>query len=330
MMRRREFITLVCGAAAWPLTARAQEREQVRRVGILIALAEDDPEAQAWATAFQRRLQELGWTAGRNIRLDFRFGLGTDERRRAATAELVGTAPDAIVAVDGPPLEAARHATASIPIIFVMVPDPIGAGIVTSLARPGGNVTGFTHYEYSTAGKWLEVLKEIAPDLRRVLVLTRNPTAPPGSLALAAVQAAARTLGVEVEPAIIADASSVERAINSFAGAPKSGLIALASFVATTHRGLIVKLAAQHGLPGSYPHRHFATAGGLVSYNIDAIEQFRQAAAYVDRVFKGAKPGDLPIQQPSKFELVINLKTAKALGLEVPPTLLARADEVIE
>jgi putative ABC transport system substrate-binding protein len=330
-VKRREFITALGGAAvAWPLAARAQQPDRMRRVGVLTSLAEHDAEARAWAAGFERRLLELGWTSGRNLRLDYRFGLGAGERVTTAAAELVGTAPDAILAVDIPPLQAVRRATQTIPIVFVMVPDPIGAGIVTSLARPEGNLTGFTHYEYSTAGKWLEALKEIAPDVRRALVLARNPTAPPGSLALAAVEAAGRKLEVQVEPAVITDATSIERAINSFAGAPNSGLIALAHIVAIANRDLIVALAARHRLPGSYPHRHFATAGGLVSYNIDAVEQFRQAAAYVDRILKGAKPGDLPIQQPSKFELVINLKTAKALGLTVPPSLLARADEVIE
>ena len=312
------------------VAASAQQGERARRVGILISLAEHDAEARAWAAAFERRLHELSWTVGRNLRLDYRFGLGAGERVTTVAAEVVGTAPDAILVVDIPSLQAARRATQTIPIVFVMVPDPIAAGIVTSLARPEGNITGFTHYEYSTAGKWLEALKEIAPDVRRALVLARNPTAPPGSLALAAVEAAGRKLAVQVEPAVITDAASIERAINSFAGVPNSGLIALAHIVATANRDLIVTLAARHRLPGSYPHRHFATAGGLVSYNIDAMEQFRQAAAYVDRILKGARPGDLPIRQPSKFELVINLKTAKALGLTVPPTLLLRADEVIE
>jgi putative ABC transport system substrate-binding protein len=328
-MRRREFITLLGGAAAtWPLSGRAQEPDRVRRIGALISLAENDPEAQAWISSFTRRLQELGWTAGRNVRIDFRWGVA--EQARVVAAEAVAAAPDVILADGTQAMAALRKESGTVPIIFVQIPDPIGIGIVPSLARPGGNVTGFTHYEYSTAGKWLEVLKEIAPNIERVLVLRRDAASGPGQLAYAAIEAVARSLGVQATMAIVLGAADIERALDAVARVPNVGLIPLPNHVTSVHRDLIIALAARSRMPAAYPFRRFVTAGGLLSYGIDSAYQFRQAADYIDRVLKGAKPADLPVVQPTKFELIINLKTAKTLGLEVPPTLLARADEVIE
>ena len=330
-MQRREFVTLFgASAAAWPLTARAQQQQRMRHIGVLISLEMNDPESQGWAKAFEQRLQSRGWTAGRNVQVDYRWAGGVGESTRIAAAELIAMSPDVIVADGTPTLLAVQRETQSIPIVFVLVPDPVAAGIVPSLARPGGNITGFTHYEYPTAGKWLEVLKEIAPATTRALVLTRDPTAGPGSLTIRAIEAVGRSLGVQVIPATVAAAADFERAIGSFADRPNAGLVVLPNIVTSVHRELIVALAARHRLPAVYPYRHFTAAGGLLSYSIDATEQFRQAATYVDRILRGDKPADLPVQAPVKYETVLNLKTAKALGIDVPATVLVRADEVIE
>jgi putative ABC transport system substrate-binding protein len=334
-VRRREFITLIGGAAAasslsWPHAARAQQSDRMRRIGVLIALAENDPEGQTRVSGFERRLQELGWTAGRNLRIEYRWAAGAGERTRAMAAELVATAPEVVLADGYSAVAALRRESATNPIIFVQVPDPVGIGVVPNLARPGGNITGFTHYEYAMPGKWLELLKEIAPRIERVLVLRRDATPGPGRLAYAAVEAVARSLRVQASMAIVLGAADIERALDAAAREPNVGLIPLPTTVTSVHRDLIVALAARNRMPAAYPYRHFVTAGGLLSYGIDSVHQFRQAADYIDRVLKGANPGDLPVQAPTKFELVINLKTAKALGLDVPPTLLARADEAIE
>ena len=278
-MRRREFITLLGGAAVvWPLAARAQQPERVRRIGALISLAETNPEAQAWISAFTRRLQELGWTAGRNVRIDFRWGAGVAERARVLAAEAVAMAPDVILADGNQAMAALRQESGTVPIIFVQIPDPVGIGIVPSLARPGGNVTGFTHYEYSTAGKWLEVLKEIAPNIERVLVLRRDATSGPGQLAYAAIEAVARSLGVKATMAIVLDAADIERALGAVAPEPNVGLVPLPNNVTSVHRDLIVALAARNRMPAAYPFRRFVTAGGLLSYGIDSADQSRQAA----------------------------------------------------
>ena len=331
-MRRRDFIKVIAGAAAiWPLAARAQRPDRLRRIGVLIGLAENDPEAQNWISAFTQRLQELGWTTGRNVRIDYRWAGGVGESIRAPAAELVAMAPDVILADGTLAVLALQNESRTVPIVFVQAPDPVGIGIVPSLAHPGGNVTGFTHFEYPTAGKWLEALKEIAPRTSRALVLVRNPTPnTPGAKTVAAIGTVALTLGVQLTAGQVMGAAEIERAINAFAAEPNGGLIALPNTITSIHRELIVALAARYRMPAVYPYRHFVTAGGLLSYNIDTRQQFRQAASYVDRILKGEKPADLPVQQPTKFELVINLKTAKALGLDVPPMLLARADAVIE
>jgi ABC-type uncharacterized transport system substrate-binding protein len=329
-VRRREFITLLGGAAAaWPLTARAQQGERVRRIGVLLNLAADDPESQRRVTAFVQGLQQLGWTDGRNARIETRWGAGDADRIRRYAAELVALAPDVILAatsvVTGPLL----HATRAVPIVFVQIIDPVGAGFVESLARPGGNVTGFMHHEYGLSGKWLELLKEIAPHVTRAAVI-REPADPAQIGQFAAIQSMAPSLGMLVSPVNVHDAAEIERAVTAFAHSSNGGLIVPAGALATTHRDLIITLAAQHKLPAVYSNPVFVTGGGLISYGPDRIDQYRSAAGYVDRILKGEKPADLPVQAPTKYELVINLKTAKALGLEVPATVLARADEVIE
>jgi len=330
MMRRREFITLLGGAAAaWPLAARAQQPERMRRIGVLSALLEDDPESVARRAVFEQALQALGWTAGRNLRIDYRW-TGNDRAviQKFAT-ELVALAPDVILTsgnfIMAPMLQAAR----TIPIVFTQVIDPVGSGFVESMARPGGNVTGFTQFEYSLAGKWLELLKEIAPRVTRVAVL-RDPTRGPGIGQFAVIQAMAPTHAVELTPIDAVDpAESQARRIAAFATSPNGGLIVTVGGTAN-YRDVVIAAAAKNRLPAIYPRRYFAADGGLISYGPDTIEQYRRAAGYVDRILKGEKPSDLPVQAPTKYELVINLKTAKAVGLEVPPTLLARADEVIE
>jgi putative tryptophan/tyrosine transport system substrate-binding protein len=328
-MKRREFITLLGGAAAWPLAARAQP-ERVRRIGVLMHLSENDPEAQARIRALLGGLQQLGWIEGRNLRIDYRYGAADVDRARRYAAELIALAPDVIQASGTGPMAALREATRTVPIVFAQVPDPINAGFVDSLARPGGNATGFSVFEeYGSSGKWLELLKEIAPQVTRVAVL-RDPTIASGIGQTGAIQSVAPSLGVQVSPIGVRDASEIERAIATFGHGANGALIVLGAPLAILQRDLITTLASQHRLPAVYPVRIFVAAGGLISYGPDSIEPYRRAAGYVDRILKGEKPADLPVQNPTKFELVINLKTAKALDLEIPPSVLARADEVIE
>ena len=328
-MQRREFITLIGGAvAAWPLAARAQP-ERLRRIDMLISTAEDDPDTHTRVTAFLQRLQQLGWTDGRNVQINSRWGASNPDRIRGYVAELTALAPDIIVAIGAATLGPVLQATRSVPIVFVTVPDPVGAGFVESLARPGGNATGFTQFEYSLSGKWLELLKQIAPAVTRAAVL-RDPAMPDGIGQFAVIQSVAPSVGMEVSSVNIRDAGEIERAVAAFARSSNGGLVVTSSAFAANHRKLIITLAARHRLPAVYYRRLFVTSGGLISYGPDFIDQFRRAAGYVDRILKGEKPADLPVQVPTKYELVINLKTAKALGLTMPPTLLARADEVIE
>jgi putative ABC transport system substrate-binding protein len=328
-MRRREFITFLGGAAAmWPLAARAQQSDRVRRIGVLMASTADDQEFQARLAAFTQALTQLGWSEGRNLRIDIRWATADDIRRHAA--ELAALAPDVLVAGTGTATVAPLlQATRTVPIVFVGVIDPVGAGFVASLAEPGGNATGFTIFEYSMSGKWLELLKEIAPNVTRVAVL-RDPAIASGIGQFGAVQIVAPSMGVVLSPVDVRDAGEIERAITTLGHSSNGGLIVTASPLATIHRNLIVTLAARYKLTAVYSARYFAAAGGLISYGGDFLDQSRRAASYVDRILKGEKPADLPVQAPTKYELVINLKTAKALGLTVPPTLLARADEVIE
>ena len=329
-MKRREFIALLGGAVAWPITARSQS-DGTRRIGALMNLAADDAESLARNAAFLQGLQEAGWAVGRNIRIDYRWRPSDGDAAglpRLAT-ELVGAAPDVILAVGASSVSALQQITRTLPIVFVNVIDPIGAGFVESLSRPGGNATGFTIYDYGISSKWLELLKEVAPALTRVAVL-RDPGNPVAGGQLGAIQAVAPALGVEISPMGVRDADEIERAVTSFAREPNRGLIATGTPLTLVHRQLIIALAARHMLPAVYFNRVYVTNGGLLSYGSDQIDQFRRAAGYVNRILKGEKPADLPVQNPIKHELLINLKTAKALGLDVPPTLLARADEVIE
>ena len=317
-MKRREFITLLGGAAAvWPLAAFAQQAERVRRVAVLMPLAADDPQSLRRLTAFVQGLQQLGWTDGRNVRIDVRWAAGDPDRFRRYTTELVALAPDVILAA------------AVLPLVFVQVTDPVGAGFVASLARPGGNATGFTLFEFGVSAKWLELLKQMAPRLTRVAVL-RDPSSSTGIGQFAAMQGVAPALGVELSPIGVSDPGEIERTMAEFARRSNGGLILVPTAQTLIHRELIITLAARHQLPTIYPYRYFVTAGGLMCYGPDEIEQYRRAAGYIDRILKGEKPADLPVQAATKYELVINLKTAKALGLEVPATLLATADEVIE
>jgi putative tryptophan/tyrosine transport system substrate-binding protein len=325
---RRELITLLGGAAAWPLAARAQQPERMRRIGVLFGAGADDGDIQARHAAFLQALQQLGWTDNGNVRIDTRFGAGNANNIRRYSAELATLAPDVILAT-GNVVEQLLQATRAVPIVFVVVPDPVGAGYVDRLSRPGGNVTGFMQFEYSLTAKWLELLKQIAPGVTRAAVL-RESALPAGIGQFAVIQYVALSVGVEVSPVNVSDAPEIERAIAAYARQPNGGLIVTASALAAVHRDLIVTLAARHKLPAVYSQRHYAAAGGLISYGADFIDQHRRAAGYVDRILKGEKPADLPVQAPTKYELVINLKTAKALGLEVPPSLLALADEVIE
>ena len=330
-MRRREFIILLGGAAvAWPLAARAQQPDRMRRVGVLVSRIADDPEEQARLAAFVQGLQKLGWTEGRNVRIDYRWAAGDADRSRTYAAELVALAPDVIVAAGSQSVAALEQTTRTVPIVFASVVDPVGAGYVPSLARPGGNATGFTAFEYSLSGKWLELLKEIAPNLTRIAIL-RDPALAAGIGQFAVIQAMAPpSFGVELSPIDVRDAGEIERDVAAFAGETKGGLIVTGSSGAAVHRELIIMLAARHRLPAVYPFRNYVTSGGLISYGPDPTDQFRRAAGYVDRILKGEKAADLPVQAPTKYELVINLKTAQALGLTVPPLLLARADAVIE
>src|SRR5262245_4485485 len=328
-MRRREFITLLGGTAvAWPLPARAQQPARMRRIGVLTNLAAGDPEGQVRMAAFRQGLSELGWSEGGNVRIDTRWGAGDVDRFRRYAAELVALAPDVILAVTSVVVAALQRETRSVPIVFVGVIDPIGAGLVAGLARPGGNTTGFTIFEYGLSPKWLALLKEIAPHVTRAAVL-RDPTSAPQIGLLGGIQSVAPSLRMELSLIDSRDAGEIERAVAAFAREPNGGQIVLGGLI-FLHRELIIPLAARHRLPTVYTERAFVTAGGLTSYGPDRVEQYRQAASYVDRIHKGEKPADLPVQAPTKYELAINLKTAKALGLEVPSTLLARADEVIE
>jgi putative tryptophan/tyrosine transport system substrate-binding protein len=330
-MKRRDFMALLGGAAAtaWPLAVRAQQPERMRRIGALTPLAADDPQSQSRMTAFVQGLQQLGWTDGRNVRIDTRWSAADADRIRRNAAELVALAPDVILATGASTLAPLLQETRAVPIVFVVVTDPVGAGFVDSLARPGGNVTGFINFEYGISGKWLELLKQIAPGVTRAAVI-RDPAITAGVGQFAAIQSVAPSFGVELKPVNVRDAREVERAIMDFARSSNGGLIVTGSALAIVHRDLIVTLAARHKLPAVYWDRMLVTGGGLISYGADIIDQYRRAAAYVDRILKGEKPADLPVQAPTKYELVINLKTAKALGLEVPATLLATADEVIE
>ena len=329
-MRRREFITLLGGAAAaWPVVARAQQPTGMRRIGVLLNFAADDPEAQAQNLAFVQGLQQLGWTDGRNVRIETRWTAGDAARTRKYAAELVELEPDVVLAEGTTVLASLLQATRRVPIVFLQVTDPVGGGFVASLARPDGNATGFTQFEYSMSGKWLELLKEIAPNVIRAAVL-RNPTISSGIGQFGAIQSVAPSLGVELRPIDVRDAGAIERGVAEFAGVSNGGLIVTSGGLTNLHRELIITLAARHKLPTVYAHRFFVTAGGLMSYGPDLVDQFRQAAAYVDRILKGEKPADLPVQAPTKYELVINLKTAKALGLDVPLQLQQRADELIE
>jgi putative ABC transport system substrate-binding protein len=329
-LKRREFITLVGGAAvSWPLAARAQQGERVRRIGVLEPIAVDDPEALARVTAIAQGLQQLGWTASRNVRIDYRWGAGDPDRIRQQAAELAALAPDAILTAGASTTAPMLRATRTVPVVFVSVVDPVGAGYVDSMARPGGNATGFTNFEFSMGAKWLELLKEIAPSVTRAAVI-RDPDLSLGAGQFSAVQTAAPSLGIEARPVNVRDPGEIERVIAAFARSGNGGLIVTGSGLAAVHRQVLVSLAARHKLPAVYFERYFVTAGGLISYGTSVVEQHRLAAGYVDRILRGENPADLPVQAPNKYELVVNLKTAKALGLEMPTTVLARADEVIE
>jgi putative tryptophan/tyrosine transport system substrate-binding protein len=332
MRTRREFITLLGGAAAtpsllWPLAARAQQG--VRRIGIMMNLAADDPEGQARVAAFLQGLQETGWAVGRNAQIDIRWGMGDPERIRKNVTELIALTPDAIFATTFPTVVALQQATRTVPIVFAGLFDPVGAGLVTSLARPGGNTTGFASFEYGLSVKWLELLKQVAPRVTRVAVL-RDSLTPVGIGQLAAIQGVAPSFGVELTPIVVRDAAEIEPAVAAFARSPDDGLIVTIGTLTDAHRDIIGEIAARHRLPAVYPFPFFVRSGGLISYGTDITDSYRRAASYVDRILKGEKPADLPVQQPTKIQLAINVKAAKALGLQIPPTLLARADEVIE
>jgi putative ABC transport system substrate-binding protein len=331
-MKRRQFITLLGGVAAtWPLATRAQQPERMRRIGVLMSLAADDPESSSRLTAFVQTLQQLGWTDGRNVRIEIRWGAGNPDLFSRYAMELVAFGPDAILAGGGSTVPALMQATRNIPIVFTQTNDPVGGGFVSSLARPGGNATGFMLFEYGLAAKWLELLKQIAPQVRRVGVLRDVIFSGASGIPLfAAIQTAAPSFGIDLTAISVRDAAEIEHDINDFVRGPNDGLIVTNSPLTATHRNLIVQLAAKHRLPAVYPYRYHVAAGGLISYGPDNIDQYRSAAGYIDRVLKGEKPADLPVQAPTKYELAINLKTAKALGLTVPPSLLATADEVIE
>jgi putative tryptophan/tyrosine transport system substrate-binding protein len=330
-MRRRDFITLLGGAtAAWPLAARTQQTgERVRRIGVLINLAESDPEGQARIAAFREGLGKLGWTEGRQVHIEYRWTAGDPVRARAYAAELVQLKPDVIFAASTTSLAALQPETRSVPIVFAQVADPVGAGFVASLARPGGNITGFAQFEYAIGAKWLELLKQIAPQVTRVAIIY-DPTNPETKDYLPVIEAAARSFGVQVSISVVRNAAEIERAIEEFAREPNGGLLPLPSPLMAVRRDLVISLARRHRLPNVYALRYYPINGGLASYGTDNIDLYRRAASYVDRILKGEKPGDLPVQQSTKFELVINLKTARMLGLTVPATLLATADEVIE
>jgi putative ABC transport system substrate-binding protein len=330
-MRRREFITLLGGAvAASPLAVRAQQAERMRRIGVLQGGSDrDDQRSQPSMAAFLQGLQQSGWTDGRNVRIDYRWPAGDADKARKYAAELVALAPDVILTASSISLAALLQATRTVPIVFLGIVDPVGSGFVNSLSRPGGNATGFMLFDYDLSAKWLELLKEIAPSVTRAVIL-RDSTIPTGIGQFAVIQYVSRPVGVEVSPVEVRAAPEIERGVAAFARSANGGLIVAGSPLSLVHRELIIALAARHKLPAVYWERFFVTAGGLISYGPDQADQFRAAASYVNRILKGEKPADLPVQAPTKYELVINLKTAKALGLTVPPTLLARADEVIE
>jgi putative ABC transport system substrate-binding protein len=328
-MRRREFITLLGGAAAaWPLAARAQQPERMRRIGVLMDFA-DDAEGQARLTALVQALGQLGWSADHNVQIEHRWAATDVERIRRYAVELVGLTPDVIVGGGATIVRSLQQVTSTLPIVFAGVTDPVGGGLVASLARPGGNSTGFTNFEYSIGTKWLELLKQIAPGVKRTAVV-RDPLGVGGGAQFGAIQGAASSFGVEVSPVDARDRGKLESGVTGFAQSSNGSLIVTSSRFAVINRDLIITLAARHRLPAIYPYRHYVTSGGLLCYGPDQIDQYRRAASYVDRILKGEKPADLPVQAPTKYELVINLKTAKAMGLTVPETLLARADEVIE
>jgi putative tryptophan/tyrosine transport system substrate-binding protein len=328
-MRRRDFVTLLGGAAAWPLAARAQQGERMRRIGVLMPFSTDDAEGQVRITAFVQGLQELGWTDGRNVRIDARWNATNADEIRKYAAEFVGPPPDVILAARSPIVAALQPLIRTVPIVFVQVTDPVAAGFVDSLSRPGGNITRFMNFEYGISGKWLELLKEIAPDVKRVAVI-RELTNPAGLGQLGALQGAAQSFGVELIPIGTRDADEIERGISAFARGLNGGMIVPSGVAGTVYREPIIMLAARHRLPAISSDRVFANGGGLISYGPDRVDTFRRAAGYVDRILKGENPADLPVQAPTKYELVINLKTVKALGLDVPDRLLALADEVIE
>ncbi len=329
-MNRREFITGLCSIGAWPSVARAQPSERTRRIALLSGFAASDPEAQVRVAAFRQGLEELGWTEGRNVRIDFRWGTDSADRMRAFAKELVALKPDMIVGVTTPAVAALLQETRTIPIVFVQVVDPLGRGFISNLARPGGNITGFVNFEFSMGGKWLETLKQIAPRITRVALLFNPDTAPFAGSFVHVVEAVAPSFSAAAVAAPVRDDAELERTVAAFAAKPDGGLIIVPDLFIASHRQKVVALAARHRLPAVYPFRYFAASGGLISDGVDTVDLFRRSASYVDRILKGASPGELPVQTPSKFELVINLKTAKALGIEVSPMLLARADEVIE
>jgi putative tryptophan/tyrosine transport system substrate-binding protein len=328
-VKRREFITLIGGVATWPLTARAQQGRRMRRVGALMPFDANNPQGQMRNAAFLQGLQELGWSVGNNLQIDYRWSAGNEDDTRKYAAELVALAPDVIFASGSAAVGPLRRATRTVPIVFALVPDPVGAGFVDSLARPGGNITGFTQFEYGIGAKWLEVLKEIAPNTTRAAII-RDPAITAGIGQWGAIQSVSPSVAIEVSPVNLVDVAEVDRGLTAFARSPNGGLIVTASALAVVHRDLIIAIAARLRLPAVYYDRYFVAAGGLISYGSNNVEQFRLAAGYVDRILKGEKPADLPVQAATKYELVINLKTAKALGLDVPATVLARADEVIE
>jgi len=328
-MRRREFIGLLGSAAAWPLVAHAQQGERVRHIGVLLSAPPDDPDYQAWVGAFRQTLRELGWIDGRNVRFDIRWATVNVAEIRKQAAELAALAPDVILAPGTSTVRPLLQATRTVPIVFPIIADPVAGGLVDSLARPGGNATGFMLFEYSISGKWLELLKQIAPAIRRVAVLG-DPDTATGPAQFGVIQAVAPMLRVEVSSFNKRDASEIERSVTAFAKTPNGGLIVTAGGPALVNRDLVITLAAQHKLPAIYFDRAFVTAGGLISYGPDRIDLYRRAAGYVDRILKGEKPADMPVQTPTKYQLVINLKTAKTLGLDVPVHLQQIADEVIE
>ena len=330
-MQRREFITLLGGTAiAWPLAAHAQHSEQMRRIGVLQGGGDtDDPRSQPNIAAFLQTLQQLGWADGRNVKIDYRWPAADADKTCKYAAELVALAPDVILAMSSPSLDSLLQATRTVPIVFVGVADPAGAGFVDSLSRPGGNATGFMLFDYSLSTKWVELLKEIAPGVKRAAVL-RDPAIASGIGQWGAISSAAPSLGVEVSPVNVRDAAEIERDLAAFAGSGNGGLIVTGSPLSIVHRELIISLAVRHKLPTVYFQRRFVAGGGLISYGPDMADHSRRAAGYVDRILKGEKPADLPVQAPTKYDLVVNLKTAKALGLTIPPAVLARADEVIE